>query len=954
MKSLIMLLVFCLGGFNAQLFAKDKLPVLKKEKEIKIHNKLKSIVNGFVKNEPTGPRCADVKKEITNLVENCQDLIEINNKVNKSYWSNFEIGYEFKGYRYYYSVVRVDSIIDFSENRVYIKITNLEDDNLSSKMQFEFDNHENLVKYNYNYDGLSIKATYLENGNIYKYSKKINDNYVGLRYDRFSSSNDLDIDEFGPKDYSNYLMVGDYSDPKKVGFIEYKIIGNDTLQITQGNFNRSGNSVKIGTWKTSYANGRLKKIHVYEDDGYRSQLNGKEYYFYENGDTALANNYDLGVRVGTWKAYYKNKTVKYKKQYSNGVLTGDYFENHENGNPKVTGQYDEIGQKYGKWKWFDDDNTIKKLETYNLDELEGVSKIFINGQYTDSVYYKNGSKEGQRLLYYTSYSGEKELKGKLNYLNNKLEGPALYYHKYGFLKDTAFYKNGFILGEQKHFYGNGKLEARINYPLNVNDRKSNSYDGPVVYYFRNGNLRDTAFYINGNIQGAHTKFHENNNPEIITTYDDGFPLKVRQYYENGGLKKQIVNYPKYDYLNDSEGGIKNKEITEYFENGKLKRHLEYGEKDAYVDSVFFEDGKIKEITGENTIGEKHGKQYSDIAFGTFSLSNYTNGIKDGIQIYKEENYIDSTFANADERTIHSKSYFEGKLKSEKKYRYGILESYTNKDWIKQTQRKGLKKIVYFLSASQEELDAEDEIYVEDYIIGDKTTYSLFGRKIETHTIKNVGDYEEASKVEFYRNGKVKKISEYYYENDYGKVITYNKKGLITSFVDYDYEQAKLYEYYVNGSLYKKEMYGYDEGYIEEIYFPNGNLNMKEISYLDYDIYSKKIKKYYDDESGKETTFYNEKGVKISEEFIYPYESKIFTTYYPNGKIKTKKEYMFLENYNGEEDFMLTYYEDYYESGFIKTFKSWGEYGTFNYGTHYNDDAEVDKRGKVIKNNTIKH
>ena len=76
----------------------------------------------------------------------------------------------------------------------------------------------------------------------------------------------------------------------------------------------------------------------------------------------------------------------------------------------------------------------------------------------------------------------------------------------------------------------GMLNAQNKLPKN----------GKHVYSYANGNDSIVCFYKNGRLVGQRTEYYPNGQIRLISTYKNGRKLNLKQYYENGALKREEV------------------------------------------------------------------------------------------------------------------------------------------------------------------------------------------------------------------------------------------------------------------------------------------------------------------------------------------------------------------------------------------------------------------------------
>ena len=205
----------------------------------------------------------------------------------------------------------------------------------------------------------------------------------------------------------------------------------------------------------------------------------------------------------------------------------------------------------------------KNMGTYKKGLKDGLSEeFFSNGQLLSSVNYFMGGKEGVEK----KYDENGNIRFVKNYKNNLLNG----------LKETYF-ENGQL--ELKENYENGELkETLVRYDDSGNEilimstdddynilsdsevvvrvgeniikegeigvgqweylRKSNEepFNGLVVSYYKNGNLRDRGLIRNGLDNGVYEYFYEDGTLNFTVNYVDGKQHGVAEFlHEDGSI-----------------------------------------------------------------------------------------------------------------------------------------------------------------------------------------------------------------------------------------------------------------------------------------------------------------------------------------------------------------------------------------------------------------------------------
>lgn len=114
--------------------------------------------------------------------------------------------------------------------------------------------------------------------------------------------------------------------------------------------------------------------------------------YYPNNDLAEKGNFNKGLKVGVWKSWYKDGTLREIINYINGSKNGSYKYYDENGNLELKG-YFKNDKKHNKW---------------------------INIKSKDTIWYKNGlinHKLIEKRKKRDSISKTKEIKTKKNIIS---------------------------------------------------------------------------------------------------------------------------------------------------------------------------------------------------------------------------------------------------------------------------------------------------------------------------------------------------------------------------------------------------------------------------------------------------------------------------------------------------------------------------------------------------------
>ncbi len=201
--------------------------------------------------------------------------------------------------------------------------------------------------------------------------------------------------------------------------------------------------IKEGEWREFYTDGTLRSVGTYS----KGKPIGNWKYYFENGTLESEGKYTKsGALDGTWRWYFDDGKLRRLQSYIGGMEDGEYIENDETGRLIVKGQYIE-GFEDGEWIY-----------------------DFINYRETGS--YRYGARFGKWKAYYSDGT----LKFEGEYIDDNLNGRVNWYWPSGKLKDQGNYVNGSREGDWVTFNEDGSPFLIITYRRDVEKR----YDGIVI------------------------------------------------------------------------------------------------------------------------------------------------------------------------------------------------------------------------------------------------------------------------------------------------------------------------------------------------------------------------------------------------------------------------------------------------------------------------------------------
>lgn len=184
--------------------------------------------------------------------------------------------------------------------------------------------------------------------------------------------------------------------------------------------------------EANYRNGKLEgKEYWYNENGkiywileYKNNIqNGKEIRYFDNGETEVKENFKNGKRNGEGKYYYENGKLATVTNYLDGIVHGKNITYYKNGRISSETMY-KNGKIEGKWVDYNNDGSVRDQGEI----INGNGKFrtyFENGKLHSETFYKDGKKKK-----YIEYYQNGKVKGSLIFHNNgdiEGEGEDVYY-----------------------------------------------------------------------------------------------------------------------------------------------------------------------------------------------------------------------------------------------------------------------------------------------------------------------------------------------------------------------------------------------------------------------------------------------------------------------------------------------------------------------------------------------
>lgn len=343
----------------------------------------------------------------------------------------------------------------------------------------------------------------------------------------------------------------------------------------------------------------IKYNHLHGNGKFiNNQEEGKWIYQNQEDQLIMEGEFAAGKKVGVWKAYFGNGSIKNIIEYNNGFKDGLYIENYESGTKRNVKAYSN-GKLDGKWIYWFENGVMGKSTEYENNLKNGVwIKQDSNGKLQEKGKYKDDYKQG--IWYEYSQNGSYV---EMNYVNGESTGEQKYYN-----------------AEGRPIYSH-KFPTAIKQPdiLNENGNKHGKWTTFMLRNFKQCNSPNEATYYR------------------IAEYINGVPQGVvRDYYNDGTLQfegKLISEFPS----------VYTGKIVIY-DHGKIKKER------TYIDTS---NNGLEEIWKNNVLVSKGIYQNGiKVGFWTENIKgikyegNYNNGKRDGFwKTYSDEGQIGGKYYN---------------------------------------------------------------------------------------------------------------------------------------------------------------------------------------------------------------------------------------------------------------------------------------------------------------------
>ncbi len=171
---------------------------------------------------------------------------------------------------------------------------------------------------------------------------------------------------------------------------------------------------------------------------------------------------------------------------------------------------------------------------------DGPGKIFWDdGSLKGQGNFKNFQKDGKWILY---PKGSQVKLAEGTYVNDKQNGPWIYFHKNGMKSLEGVFEEDQKTGPWTAYYETGEKMWEARYVIrNTDIGKVGGMEGKKMTYYPSGRVKMEEEYVNAEKTGKSQEYYENGTPKEISWFTrDKHNGKTNIYWDNGKIKEQGI------------------------------------------------------------------------------------------------------------------------------------------------------------------------------------------------------------------------------------------------------------------------------------------------------------------------------------------------------------------------------------------------------------------------------
>ena len=368
---------------------------------------------------------------------------------------------------------------------------------------------------------------------------------------------------------------------------------------------------------------------------------------------------------------------------------------------------------------YDENGEILATLSFKNRQLDGISRIYKNGEVVKEVPYREGVLEGEVVSILRS------TRTTQSYKNSKKEGASITYRN-GIVIAKKHYKNDILNGENL-FFDAQNIAIKTTY---INGRKNGSSSG-----YARDNLVFLQNYVDDFLSGE------------AKTYGQNAILKISRFYRNGVLDGEeiVYDYPSQKPLHKSlhKSGVlsspyQNYDKEQVYESIKpldfanaLSKDSPQGARETWR----YPSGQIAFVKNANKISTYHpngtlASEFEIVANGANGSTYNQNGVLESKVAYSRDSHIQWLY-NADGKTLRTKN--------EKQRGKNILQIYKNGSLHKEIITiEGEDLTIYrvFFGGGGSSPKIQSELYEKDKKVVGGKRYDSNGKVAFSYTFRS--------------------------------------------------------------------------------------------------------------------------------------------------------------------------------------------------------------------------
>ena len=247
--------------------------------------------------------------------------------------------------------------------------------------------------------------------------------------------------------------------------------------------------------------------------------------YHENGQVSVMRPFKKGVPHGKWQWLGEQGSRDTVRVYKDSLLDGKSRAWHPNG-VFLFEQIFKGGHRVGTWRIWYDDETLRSLSEYANNELNGVHVTwYSSGVVASLTEYENGKKNGT----FSEWTPKGRIVSNEIYIDD-IPHILIKWHDSGELNSATAFRNGkkeWLLKWDRH----GRRISESLHKKHTIHRVR----------FQNGNRQIEADFIDDKKHGAELQWHQNGLLAVVQFYVRNRIIYERVYDKKGGFKHETVS-----------------------------------------------------------------------------------------------------------------------------------------------------------------------------------------------------------------------------------------------------------------------------------------------------------------------------------------------------------------------------------------------------------------------------